>query len=377
MVNLMRNELAERLLAEVMNWRPEILSKERPELQALATMKYDGYEQFSPGMRFVESLALWLAQFELDEEREKAYEFVKSKLVFFSDAEMAHFISMAYPEFIRPMLIRRAAKELSVPDYSVRRVLESTQYRVLLRRSIFLGMSDGAHTDAFRRFNPEISHEQVWMTYDVSEEKASDWLDKLGRSLESIQGKEPEPHEKTFQMIFLLDDFVASGRSYFRKDGPSEFSGKIYKVLSEVCKEDHLHGLVNPEDLHICVLLYVGTVKALDYLKRMVHDWMTEMGCNIPFDIISVQVIPDETRVADSPDSIFTRILEKYFDPSIIDKHYLTGKHDKPYFGYDECGLPLVLNHNTPNNSVPLLWFPDGMRFRGLFPRASRHWRER
>ena len=25
-------------------------------------------------------------------------------------------------------------------------------------------------------------------------------------------------------------------------------------------------------------------------------------------------------------------------------------------YGYGACGLPVVLEHNTPNNSVPLLW---------------------
>ena len=36
--------------------------------------------------------------------------------------------------------------------------------------------------------------------------------------------------------------------------------------------------------------------------------------------------------------------------------------------------LPLVLAHNTPNNSVYLLWAdkPD-LRTKALFPRVSRH----
>ena len=58
----MRDALAERLLANVMAWSPTDVARERPILQALALLKYDEYQQFSPGMRFVESLALWLAQ---------------------------------------------------------------------------------------------------------------------------------------------------------------------------------------------------------------------------------------------------------------------------------------------------------------------------
>ena len=43
----MKELLAERLLASVMNWQPEDLARERPILQAMAAYKYDEYQQFS------------------------------------------------------------------------------------------------------------------------------------------------------------------------------------------------------------------------------------------------------------------------------------------------------------------------------------------
>ncbi len=82
----MRDALAERLLAEVMGWTPEDVARERPSLQAMAAYKYDEYQQFYPGMRFVESLALWLRQFTAGEERRIAYDFIRKRLVFCSSA---------------------------------------------------------------------------------------------------------------------------------------------------------------------------------------------------------------------------------------------------------------------------------------------------
>jgi len=79
-----RDVLAERLLAQVMGWSPEDVARERPDLQALAAHKYDEYQQFSPGMRFVESLAVWLSNFEEMEERRDAYKFLKRHLIFIS-----------------------------------------------------------------------------------------------------------------------------------------------------------------------------------------------------------------------------------------------------------------------------------------------------
>ena len=74
----MKDALAERLLAEAMEWSQEDVARERPILQAMAEYKYDEYQQFFPGMRFVESLALWISQFRSTEEKEIAYEFTRT-----------------------------------------------------------------------------------------------------------------------------------------------------------------------------------------------------------------------------------------------------------------------------------------------------------
>jgi hypothetical protein len=74
----MKDQLAERLLAEVMGWKnPEQYIEHGLPLQSLAAYKYDEYQQFSPGMRFIESLALWLDQFETVDQRRIALAFVR------------------------------------------------------------------------------------------------------------------------------------------------------------------------------------------------------------------------------------------------------------------------------------------------------------
>src|SRR5688572_21943460 len=98
----MKEALAERLLASVMNWQPEDLADERPILQAMAAYKYDEYQQFSPGLRFIESLALWLDGVKDPAQKKEAYRFVRERLVFFSTAETHHLVAVSYPDFIRP-----------------------------------------------------------------------------------------------------------------------------------------------------------------------------------------------------------------------------------------------------------------------------------
>lgn len=370
----MRDVLAGRLLAEVMKWAPEDISRERPGLEELATFKYDEYQQFSPGMRFIESLALWLAQFKSDCERKQAYKFIRSRLIFISNAEMVHLVAIAFPDVIRPILITQTATRLGLPERFVKRIANSIEFNVLLRQSLFLGLSDGAHTDIFRRNNPEISNEQIWQTYEISAEKAGDMISKLSSDLERLLNRTPTEAEKRFRLLFLLDDFSGSGISYLRKESSGlQYAGKVHKVLSNVTINSPLNSLVDSKDLHIYVVLYVATKHALSQIEKHVSHWLRENGCENKCSVLAVQTITDDIQLHQDKDTEIIALLKKYSDPSIIDEHYRKGKYDEPYLGFDQCALPLVLSHNTPNNSVPLLWFEEGRKYRGLFPRVSRH----
>src|SRR5207253_1755424 len=123
-----------------------------------------------------------------------------------------------------------------------------------------------------------------------------------------------------------------------------------------------------------CVVLYVCTSRAKAHLESAIKEWLDENKVrNCSCTIMVVQEIADQISVQpDSNDPILS-LLEKYFDASIVDKHFSIGRHNMAYLGFDECGLPLVLSHNTPNNSVPLLWYEDDKKYNGLFPRVSRH----
>lgn len=192
-----------------MNWGPEQLAQERPILQALAAYKYDEYQRYFAGQHFIETLALWLNDLEMQEEKDLAYKFVREELIFFSTAELHHLVSIAYPDFIRPTLLRTAAAEAKINPYHIRRIAASREFCIGERSSLFLGLSDGAQTDIFRRCNENvISHEQVLQTYEISSERVEKLLEKLDEDLKSrIDNPTPDPK---FRTIVLLDDFSAS-----------------------------------------------------------------------------------------------------------------------------------------------------------------------
>lgn len=370
----MREALAERLLATVMNWMPEDVANERPLLQAMAALKYDEYQQFAPGIRFVESLALWLRQFKTDEERRTAYDFVKSRLVFFSAAEIAHLVTIAYPDHIRPLLISRAAQTTGVPERLIGRIANSKDYRILRRQCLFLGLSDGARIDTFRRAtNAELSHEQIWQTYEMPPEKGGDILSKLRKDLVSFLGPSNDADTRLFRMVFLLDDFSGSGRSYLRKDDSGKLIiGKIAKFRDQLQLENGLGKLVNMNDLYVGIVLYIATKHAVGHLKELLGELFQPFP-KLVCEIHVVNMLEDAVSLGDARDKDFLGLANSYYDSSVEDKHTRKGGTDVKR-GFAGCALPLVLSHNTPNNSMFLLWAnPEDSQIRGLFPRVSRH----
>jgi hypothetical protein len=84
-----------------------------------------------------------------------------------------------------------------------------------------------------------------------------------------------------------------------------------------------------------------------------------------------VQRLPNEITVVPGTEPQVDALIEKYYDNSNeTDSTWLGGTDLK--YGFSACGLPLILGHNTPNNSIGLLW-ADGPQMRSLFPRVTRH----
>jgi hypothetical protein len=367
----MKDDLAELLLAKVMDWTPENVASERPVVQAMAAYKYDEYGQFSPGMRFVESLALWLNQFS-KEERQVAYEFVKKRLIFCSVAEIDHLVSLAYPDVIRAIILNRAANlRDDISKLKVSKLATSNEFKILRRQSLFLGLSDGAHTDIFRRSNPELSHEQIWQGYEISSDKAKDMLKDLSKDLEQVLKRQATEDECRFQMVFLLDDFSGSGRSYLRKNPEDEFKGKIAKFYNQT--KSGIQELFNQNNLYICIVLYMATEQACFWLENLAQEFFSQKS--VTWDIKVIQKLSERVPLQEPEDSTILSLIEQdyYYDPNVEDEHTKVGGGNLK-LGFANCGLPLVLSHNTPNNSVFLLWAdPELYKIRGLFPRVSRH----
>ncbi len=369
---MVKDALAENLLAHVLEWDPEDMARERPLLQAMASYKYDDYQQFSPGMRFIESLARWLAAFPTTEERFMAYNFIKTRLVFCSAVEINHLVEMAYPDHIRPFLIHSVAREIGVNPRHIASITNGDSFRIRQRQCLFLGLSDGARIAEFRRANRELNNEQIWQTHELSVARAQELLAKLAEHVGHLSGTGQIQTGLRFRTVVLLDDFSASGTSYYRLKADGSGSGKIatfHRAISD--PTGTLSQIVYPTGTEVIVLLYMATKVANKHLREHLTPLGTKIG--VTYHVEAVQELSESVRIKPGGGEAIENLIDRYYDHSVFNEHFEKGGTSDAKYGYAAGGLPVVLHHNTPNNSIALLWSYDDREVVGLFPRVQRH----
>lgn len=361
----MKEELALELLALVMDWKEDRVVEELPRLDRMARFKYDEYQQFGPGQKFLEALCLWLKQFGTNAERETAYAFVRDRVVFISADDTRHLVETSFPDVIRPSLITDTASVIGTAPHRVTEVIRHAAYARALRQTLFLGLSDGSRMDIFRRA-AALDNEQVWQAYEISKPKSVGMLKDLRAALDD--------EDAQFARIVLIDDFSASGISYIRKEG-DEWKGKLVKALKQFQPGQDASCLIKYAAIKMQIVLYVATKAAVDYIRTELVDYCTEQSIPVP-DITAVYELSsmalDSTR-----DGHFLALIDgdSYYRTRPLDEHEAKGGTDTVKRGFAACALPLVLAHNCPNNSIYLLWADplEKGSARGLFPRIVRH----
>jgi hypothetical protein len=364
-----KDQNAQQLLAKVMGWTDEDTVKRFvPNLQLLSQHKFDSYQQFGPGKRFIESLALWLNQFD-PTDRDTALNFIREQLIFLSDREISHLVEMAYPDVIANARAMMVAEEQSIPAHRITQLINHPRYKELRLKTLYLGLSDGARTNELRRGSAgEIGNEQIWQAYELGQAKSQDMKDSL---VEALSKSDLPTTNPKFNIVWLLDDFSGSGNTYIRYDsGKKKFKGKIKKIYEQL----HQGGLVDTSHYDPYLLLYVATRQAIDHIEYWSERFTSEQGYK-PLQLRVLYTLEKSAAINNHWPPELQQIIGKprYYDHGVWDKHMEVGGGSDARLGFAECALPLVLSHNTPNNSIYMLWAPESMSFYGLFPRVSRH----
>lgn len=376
------NNLIPRIVGE--ETLPDLIGSIRT-LGVLADYKYDEYQQFTPGHRFMDSLVKWLSNIP-KEHHKAALELVFRRLVFFSRADVFHFTKMAYPYKVRPRLIEWEAQRLGLPMHQWVRFSRSDSFHLATRRTLFLGLSDGAHLDDFRRLGG-IHNDQVHTSYHLPQSRAQEMVEALQEHIEkkkqdiAAEGYQV-PLEATFNRVVLVDDFTASGISFIRHE-EGKWKGKLVKflnMLDTVQQQDTK--LVDGETLRGILLFYIATDQARTYIERNLatfNKWRSDNGKKpLELEFHVVQPLRNNTALTRPTAGELASMIEGWDVSDTYDKSMKKGGEDgHQKWGFNQCGLPVILYHNTPNNSIAPLWVyrdPEDRPMPGLFPRIRRHW---
>lgn len=382
----MNQDLALNVLGRIMKWPDDRARDEFQWLRLMARLKYDGYHDFHAGMRFVESLVTWLQQFESAQERETAYAFVRRTLVYVGPSEMQRLVEQFYPRTVRDRLVSIVAAECGIQRYQVLADPAARAKEERLRRqTLFMGLSDGARIDTIRRaYSGVLSNEQFVSSTQVDTEKWKDLLDNLRHDLRDPGAR--------FRLVYLIDDFTGTGTSLLRFDREKKkWKGKLIRFLDSVANASKQlrNGELFPDDWVLGVHHYVASSAAVDAIRKRLSEATNSLETletvrnRVPHSSFGV-VFPRDLPIDATPgrNDEFIGLTQTYYDPTIRTKHTDVGGVEHLGLGYGGCALPLVLEHNTPNNAVALLWAEteggtrgdiDAPAMRPLFRRRQRH----
>jgi hypothetical protein len=360
-----------RYIGKVMGWSFEVENRETTWLRLISDFKYDSYRDFWAGSRFAEALLNWLQQFD-PPDRQTAYDFVRQQLIFISTTELQHLVNRTLPVYASKMIAIRVANKLGVPPYLIWGRDDTRQsYEETLRRTLFVGLSDGARIDVFRRANAGIiANDQVALGYELSSEK---W-----QELHSDLKERTQDEHATFEIIFLINDFNGSGMTLLRFER-GQWKGKLTKLAQSYCEQRELFS----SDCSIAIHHYISTQQANDYVLRLIAAAQAKTGPDPWFpNTVSVShdlLLGPNVVISRGSSPVFDKLVDRYYDPAVETASIRVGGTDAK-FGFAECGLPVVLEHNAPNNSIGLLWAespiaksPPPHKMRPLFRRRQRH----
>lgn len=367
----MKETLAKRLVADLMEWTVERATNEFAWLDLMVNYKFDSYQQYGPGHRFYVHLLRWLSQYE-KADRDCMWKLLREQLVYISQDEMHHLVSLTGPVIEREMRTA-VAKELGLPVYRVDDDPEGSRRLAEIQcRTLYVGVSDGARIDVFRRYNEgTVNNEQVVSMIEISALKQAKLKEKLQERLDAIRSTAPA----TFEWVCLIDDFTASGTTSIREEGKGKWGGKVQRFIEEVNKTLDEAPLIT-DDAHIQVHHYLASRTASISVSDLLGRFQAKLK-GIRFIPSFSYVLPEDMVIASATHPDLVMLLEGRYDPGIETTH--TGR---VALGYKQCGLPLVLDHNTPNNSIATLWarsdpkaekYDKDNHMSPLFPRRQRH----
>lgn len=299
--------------------------------------RFDLYRGYKNNRGFLFHKLKWLSQFTQDDSHVMET-FIRKNLIYLSETDIEKTIE-SFQTFLEQKL------------YPAITDTQKTKFTVkeMIKRVTIWGLSDGARLDLVRYNNNVLKNHQFILETEISKARCNRIIKKIRKDTQE---------ENPSVIPILVDDFSGSGLSYLRYEN-RQWKGKLIRFY-----QDSFQNFYFGENRKILIISpYYATEQAVNYLRKSIP-------LAIPDETIDWYIYPiHHIRKVDVSTAELNIMKKHYILNPINDQNYDIGSHKFPYLGFDECSLCVVFQHNTPNNSFPILWHGEN----AIFPRRPRH----
>lgn len=286
----------------------------------------------------------WLSNFATDTEKEYAL-YMLSRLMFFNSSNIRHLLKSLYRDLFRYPIIEEIRRTNG--DTMDERLIESL-YREELEKTRFLGVGNpsesGVHLLYYFRQENRIPKDLFVNTDDVViYEKDSDG---------NIQPKLRDKYKKVKRFVFI-DDLCGSG------DQATSDSSNVKRCVNNL--------RVFAKDAKVSYLMLFGMTKGIEIVRNsgLYHDAQAIVELDESYKCFSDQSryfndgIHNKEIAKDIAYHYGCQIWDKYF--LLLGKDEATRKQfaDKHALGFKGSQLLISMHHNTPDNTLPIIWFDE------------------
>ena len=288
----------------------------------------------------------WLANFE-EEERDNAL-FLLSKCMYFSNASIRAILKALYRDLYRAPLIQEIReKNGGTLDENI---IETAFYEKLMKTR-FLGVGNpsesGVHLLYYFRLENKIPKKLFVNTDDLYEVKST------GEVLLRQKCAEVEH-------VVFIDDLCGSGQQVKRDNN-------VKRCVENLCRLD------NPPK--VSYLMMFGTKDGIEVVRKAT---LADSEVKLFNEAEAVMVLNESYKCFGNESRYYNddklkeqarKMAYKYgkkLMAKIVEKDYPQKSEEEreeivhnSALGFGDCQLLLSLHHNTPNNTLPIIWYEE------------------
>lgn len=286
----------------------------------------------------------WLSNFETEQEKEYAL-YMLSRLMYFNSSNIRHLLKSLYRDLFRYPIIEeiRRANGNTLDE----RMIEDS-YRKELNNTRFLGVGNpsesGVHLLYYFRQENKIPKNLFVNTDDiVIYERDTDG---------NIQPKLREKYKNVKRFVFI-DDLCGSG------DQATNDSSNVKRCVNNL--------RVFAKDAEISYLMLFGMTNGIEVVRKsgLYHDAQAVVELDESYKCFGDKSryfndgVHDKDIARDMAYRYGYQIWDKYLSLLGCDEYIRKNTASEHALGYKKSQLLISMHHNTPDNTLPIIWFDE------------------